>query len=90
MAPYPPLPPFPRSPPTRLLHEPSLLGSCGHLAVPLDPDSVVRYPGGRWQYFAEWSGLDEQAQSEQHRDSYGSYTYGYRLDEDGRVESHGV
>ena len=63
-APFPPLPPFPRAPPLHLLAEPSALSTCGHLATPVDTTSRVGYPGGSWQYFAEWSGLDESAQLE--------------------------
>ena len=64
-APYPPMPPFPQRPPLSLLPEPSVLGSCGHLAGPIDTsERAVTYPGGAWQYFAEWSGLDEAAEAE--------------------------
>ena len=42
-----------------------MLGSCGHLAGPIDTsERAVTYPGGAWQYFAEWSGLDEAAEAE--------------------------
>ena len=59
------MPPFPQRPPLSLLPEPSVLGSCGHLAGPIDTsERAVTYPGGAWQYFAEWSGLDEAAEAE--------------------------
>ena len=60
-APFPPIPPFPHAPPLQLASEPSVLGTCGHLAIPVDTTGRVPYPGGAWQYFAEWSGLDDQA-----------------------------
>ena len=75
LVPFPPLPPFPTSPPTHVLAEPSLLGRCGEYAMPISFESHVRYPGGSWRYFAEWSGLDEQA-AEETRGSYSSYSYG--------------
>lgn len=76
LAPLPPLPPFPISPPMKLAAEPSLRSACAHLAVPVDAERLPpRYPGGAWQLFAEWSGLDEAAMEEAHG-SYGSYQYG--------------
>ena len=76
-APYPPMPPFPRAPPLHLTQEPSALSTCGHLAVPVDTTTHVPYPGGVWQYFAEWSGLDEQAEEEVEDRGRGSYAYDY-------------
>ena len=76
LAPLPPLPPYPISPPMKLAAEPSLRSACAHLAVPVDAERLPpRYPGGAWQLFAEWSGLDEAAMEEAHG-SYGSYQYG--------------
>ena len=41
------------------------MGSCGHLVTPVSPGDRVVYPGGAssgaWQYYAEWSGLDDNA-----------------------------
>lgn len=71
-APFPPQPPYPHSPPVKLREEPSLQTTCKHAIMPVDTSGRVRYPGGKWQYFAEWSGLDEQA-AEESRGSYRSY-----------------
>ena len=46
------------------------------------------YPGGKWQYFAEWSGLDEQAAAEE-KEGYDSYSYGGGVGGvDGRMSSY--
>ena len=79
------MPPFPRAPPLRLLAEPSVAGSCGHLLGAVDTsERAVRYPGGQWRYFAEWSGLDEEAAEEEE-----GYYYSYGGGEDGHLSYDG-
>lgn len=88
-APFPPMPPWPQTPPVQLLHEPSIASSCGHLLRPVGiSERSVLYPGGKWQYFAEWSGLDEQAAAEE-KEGYDSYSYGGGVGGvDGRMSSY--
>ncbi len=85
-APYPPLPPFPRAPPLRIEAEPSVLSTCGHLATVIDTRERLLYPGGTWQFFAEWSGLDDSAALEYEDAGMPYYYYG---DEDAVVAGMG-
>ena len=78
-APPPPLPPFPRSPPLRLLPTPTVVSECAHTLRPLEMAHEPHYPGQRhWRAYAEWSGLDEASRGEgdSYGGSYGSYDGG--------------
>eukprot|EP00966_Prymnesium_polylepis_P159840 3694327-Prymnesium_polylepis.1 len=59
---------------------PARLPTVGPHAVParaVDPSVKSKpYPGGSWRYFAEWSGLDDEAREESYyygQESYGGY-----------------
>ena len=55
-APPPPLPPFPRSPPLRLLPTPTVVSECAHTMRPLEMAHEPAYPGRRhWRAYAEVS-----------------------------------
>ena len=72
----PPRPPYPRSPPLRLLQTPTVISECAHTLRPLEMAHEPPYPGRRhWRAYAEWSGLDEASRGEgdSYGDSYGSY-----------------